>query len=133
MMMLLHARNNFRCVECAHIGLSGLRQAKDAARILFGELRQHIRLAAQIANLYPRPFAPQIDAGRSFNEVRDKCSANASRNLEEVETAVLIGADIFAMSDATRHAQVGSKPRVERSQFLPFAALAVHGAGGEYT
>ena len=43
-----------------------------------------------------RPLTPQIYAGRSFNQVGDKRSADPRRNLEKVVAPIRVSANVFA-------------------------------------
>src|SRR5690242_7397994 len=112
-MMLLHPRDDLRSVERTGIGLGRLCQAQHTACVFLCAPGQYIGLPAKAGYLDSRPFAPQVDSGRRLDKIRNKSSANSRCDLEEVEPAILMGADVFGVRYTVRHAEVRRKSGIQ--------------------
>src|SRR5271156_1875161 len=129
--MLLHSIHNLRRVKHRRIGLCRPGETENATRMLLASLRKRVWNTAQRANLDPRPFCPQIDAGSLLDYIGDEGSAHTSRDLKEVETAIG-GADIFGMCDTAHEAHGRYQLRVNCLQFTRIGGIPIDDPGGKH-
>ena len=86
------------------IGIPLARQGDEDTTIVLLVLRQLVRRIIR-GSLDPGPLAPEIDAGSSFDHLRDISAAHTGSGFEEVDVTILARFNKFRVGDAAHHAE----------------------------
>src|ERR1043165_5564130 len=89
----------FICV-CGSVRVFLPRERQDYPSIIFARRGQLVPAFFAPRNLYPGPLAPEVDAARSFQCLRDVRAADARRYLKKVELSILRALDKFGVRRA---------------------------------
>src|ERR1700736_897457 len=87
MMILSDAINDFGIAVSGGVGILLPREGKNYAGVVATHGRKTVGMLT-CPNFQARPFAPEVDAARSFNKVRDICTPDASGDFDEIEFVV---------------------------------------------
>src|SRR3569833_505099 len=123
MVMLLHTLDDFWSVERTRVGLGRGCETEHAARVFFCEVRQDIGLTAKVRDFQARPLAPEIYPGGGLDQVGDKRTTYSRSDLQKVEAAVVVCADVLRMGYTASHAEFRGQPPVQCCELRPLAAL----------
>jgi hypothetical protein len=92
---------------------------------------KNICLAPQVRNFEARPLPPQVHARGCLHQVGDKRSTDAGGDLEKIDLPIAVCFDVLGVGHSASQAKRGRQGRVECGEFLPVAAGAIDGPGGE--
>src|ERR1043165_6684732 len=89
----------FICV-CGSVRVFLPRQRQDYPSVIFARRGQLVLAQTCARHLYLRPLAPEVDAARCFQSLRDVRAADARRYLKKIELSVLRALDKFSVRRA---------------------------------